>query len=254
MDVCVLASGSSGNCFYVDSGKGGILIDAGISCKQICLRLNSIGKDISDVHSVFITHEHSDHVKGLRVLANRYDIDIYLTKGTFSLLPFMLPEERVHFFEGKTLVRGSLVRGFAKSHDAAEPISYLVSDENKTVSFITDIGYACPAVQNALHESDAVVLEANHDLGMLERGKYPFYLKRRISGPEGHLSNYDASLLVLEHATSRLNHVFLSHLSKENNTPDLAMWTFESLTRERKDLSLSVSVTCPEGPSDILHI
>ncbi|MGM5487935.1 MAG: MBL fold metallo-hydrolase [Nanobdellota archaeon] len=248
MNVCVLASGSSGNCFFIDSERGGILIDAGISCKQICTRLEGIGKSMADVHSIFVTHEHSDHVSGLRVLANKFDVDIYLSKGTFCSLPFRLPEERVHYVGRKMVVNGAVIESFFKSHDAAEPVSYLVSDAGKTVSVITDLGYACHEVKQAVGRSDAVVLESNHDLGMLERGKYPFHLKRRISGKEGHLSNYDASLLVLEHGSARLKHVLLSHLSKENNSPEMALWTFGSLVRERKDLTVDVQVTGPQEP------
>ncbi len=257
VEVSVLASGSSGNCFFYQGNGSAYLIDAGISCRQVCERLSKIKKNIRSIKGIFITHEHSDHVKGLQVISKMFHIPIYISKGTLDSLKFHIGSELVNIITpGKKInIDGTIVDPFLKCHDAAEPVSYSMTFAKKTASFITDIGIACDTVKEHVRNSDVLVLESNHDIEMLKNGRYPYYLKKRILSDDGHISNYDSALLVLEHAKSRLEKLYLSHLSENNNTPDLAMSTFRTILRERKDLKgLDISITYREKPNKILDI
>ena len=239
VEVSVLASGSSGNCFFFESEEGCFLIDAGISYKQICQRLANLGKQILAVKGIFVTHEHTDHIRALPMLAKNLDIPFFMSYGTYSSLPFEIADERIRIIRGGTDISfgGCIIRPFGKCHDAAEPLSFSFSYGGKTASFITDAGCACKNIQNAVSQSHILVLESNHDLWMLDNGRYPSFLKQRIRGIQGHLSNYDAALVVLEHARPYLSHVLLSHLSLNNNTEDLAYSTFEHILGQRQDLA-----------------
>ncbi|MCK5282682.1 MAG: MBL fold metallo-hydrolase [Nanoarchaeota archaeon] len=254
-EVSVLASGSSGNCFYIGSDKGDILIDAGISCKQISQRLEQIGKDIRDIKGIFVTHEHGDHTRGIDVLTRKYNIPVYINKGT--LRNCYLDKSNVNLIKSDEEINlnGLKILPFSKSHEAADPVSYLIKNKGKKVSIITDIGYSCDNVIKSVAESDLVILESNHDTNMLKNGSYPHYLKKRIGGDKGHLSNYDAGLLVLEHGKRKLQYVLLSHLSLNNNTPDVALNTFNSMLRERKDLqNLKTMLTYREKPTELIRV
>ncbi|MEA2037732.1 MAG: MBL fold metallo-hydrolase [Nanoarchaeota archaeon] len=257
MQFSTLASGSSGNSFYIEEDKKGILIDAGISCKQIEQRLELLGISIENIKALFISHEHTDHVRGADVLSRKYSIPIYLNKKTF--------ESCSHIFSNQELIRtkpsnfecdiGKLsIKSFSKSHDANDPVSYTIKSKNKRISIITDAGYCCSNIINNIKKADALMLESNHDTQMLENGKYPIYLKRRIQSDLGHLSNYDSALNVLEHAPKKLKNISLSHLSLNNNTPDLAMKTFTSLLSERKDLNPDINLTFREKPTRLFKI
>ncbi len=254
-EVSVLASGSSGNCFYVGSDKSDILIDAGISCKQIAQRLNKIGKDIKNIQAVFVTHEHIDHIRGLNILSKQYNIPIYINKGTLDLSFINSAKANIIETDEELDFNGLNILPFSKSHDASEPVSYLIKNKSKKISVITDIGYSCENVIQSVSESDLLILEANHDVNMLKNGPYPVFLKKRIASKLGHLSNYDAALLVLEHAKNKLHHVLLSHLSINNNTPELALNTFSSIVKERSDLKkLKTLLSCREKPTELITI
>jgi len=255
IEISSLASGSSGNCFYIGTNKSNILIDAGISCKQIKSKLESIGKDISNLDAVFITHEHSDHIRGIDVISRKYNLPIYVNKGTLKNCFFDMGN--INFFktDKEITINDLSILPFNKSHDAGEPVSYLIKKGSKKVSVITDIGYSCNNVKQAISESDFTILESNHDLKMLKEGPYPYFLKKRIAGKEGHLSNYDAALLVLEHANKNLKHVMLSHLSLNNNTPELALNTFNTIVKERADLkNIKTEIASKEKTTGIVRV
>ncbi|MFH1396898.1 MAG: MBL fold metallo-hydrolase [archaeon] len=254
-EVSVLASGSSGNCFYVGSKNTEILIDAGISCKQISERLTKIGKDINNIKGIFITHEHVDHIRGINVLSRKYNIPIYINEGTLAE-SFINPRNANIIKTDKEFeFNGLKILPFSKSHDASDPISFQIKNKNKKISVVTDIGFSCDNVIQSISESNLVILESNHDLDMLKNGRYPQFLKNRIAGKLGHLSNYDAALLVLEHANKKLQHILLSHLSLNNNRPDLAVKTFNSLLSERKDLKkLQTILSYREKPTELITI
>lgn len=236
MDFCSIASGSSGNCIYVGSDSASVLVDAGISGRRIEAGLNSIERKTAEVDGILITHEHSDHIQGLGVVARKHHIPIYATGGTIeairekgglgkideSLFHEIVPDESFQIKDLKILP-------FMISHDAAEPVAYRVFHGKQSVGVITDLGEYSDYTVNHLKELDAVLVEANHDINMLQVGRYPYYLKQRILGRKGHLSNENAGRLLCEILHDKMKAVLLGHLSKENNYEELA---FETVCQE----------------------
>ena len=254
MEICVLASGSSGNCFYVENKNQGILVDVGISTKQIVNRLFSIGKNPFNVKGIFITHEHSDHIRGANVFARKFKVPIFATKKTIEscnlcsepdLINRIGNNERVNFC-------GMDVEAFSKSHRAADPVSFNIYHKKK-ISIMTDIGYACQNVVDNVHDSDFLCLESNYDPEMLKNGKYPYFLKKWIESDIGHLSNEDSAKCVFENGSSKLKHLVLSHLSQNNNTPSVALDSF-SLLKQRKNFSPSIFISERNSPTPIFRI
>jgi len=248
LKIAAIASGSNGNCYYLESGDDAVLVDAGVSAKQIVERMTRLGLSLVKVRGVFISHEHSDHIRGLDVFSRKQAIPVFMTKKTYSSWGKPVRESLLNFFSpGEPVVLGSLsVHPFLKSHDAAEPCSFSVSSTRKTVAILTDIGSQCANVIDHIKRADALFLESNYDDHMLKTGFYPPYLKRRIASDVGHLSNTQAARLALEHATPRLRHVFLSHLSANNNTPEIALKTFIQHIEKRSDLQVDVTLTSRE--------
>ncbi len=227
-----IASGSSGNCIYVGSDRSHILIDAGISGKRIEAGLKEIGIKGNELDGIFITHEHSDHIKGLGVLARKYEIPIYGTKETLeevegnSYLGKFDKELLIPILPDAEFETGDfIIQPFRVDHDAANPVAYRVKSGRKSVAVATDMGHFNQYIIDHLQNLDAVLLESNHDVRMLETGPYPYYLKRRILGDHGHLSNENAGRLLCQILHDGLKHIFLGHLSKENNYEELAYET-----------------------------
>lgn len=232
MNLCSIASGSSGNCIYTGTEKTGILIDAGISAKRIEQGLAQIDRDMKEMKGIFISHEHSDHIKGVGVLARKYHIPIYGTKGTIEAMKGMsslgkIDEDlyRVIRAGEEIQVDDLLVKPFAISHDAAEPVAYRLECGEKSAAIATDLGFYNEEIVDKLSHLDVLLLESNHDTHMLEVGSYPYPLKRRILGDKGHLSNETAGKLLCRLLHDDLKAVFLGHLSKENNYEELAFET-----------------------------
>lgn len=232
MKLCSIASSSSGNCICVGSDNTTILIDAGISGKKVEQGLNSIDMTTKDVDGILVTHEHIDHIKGLGVLARKYGIPMYATPGTLASIMqntslgkipdglFVTIAEDMPFFIGDLEIQP-----FAISHDAAQPVGYRVSHEGKSMGLATDMGKYSDYIVDKLSGLDVLLLEANHDVNMLQVGSYPYYLKQRILGDRGHLSNEMAGRLLGEILHDGMKHVVLGHLSKENNYAALAYET-----------------------------
>lgn len=232
--IASLASGSNGNCYYVGNDIEGILIDAGISCRETEKRMRRLGLSPKNIRAIFISHEHIDHIKGVEVLSNKHDIPVYITHSTRVAGKLRLKDSLVHRFE-KDIVRevnGFSITAFTKSHDAIDPHSFIVQHKNMTIGVFTDMGYACDNLIQHFKQCHAAFLEANYDEEMLENGRYPYHLKKRISGNEGHLSNRQALELFLQHRPEHMSHIFLSHLSKENNHPDIAYKLFKEQAGE----------------------
>jgi phosphoribosyl 1,2-cyclic phosphodiesterase len=228
IEICALASGSNGNCYYIGNQHDAILVDAGLSTKQLMVRFQAAGLDPAKVKAVFVSHEHSDHAQGIKVLNKRYGINIYMNSRTFYAMPKVFRPEHVRFFQPGDIVEvGSFtIHTFVKNHDAAEPCSFRIEHGGKSIGVFTDIGEPCEQVRTAVNQCHAVFMESNYDEKMLWEGKYPWYLKNRVSSAKGHLSNIQAFELMKEHGHPELECIFLSHISKENNTPELAMSTF----------------------------
>lgn len=223
LSVCAIASGSNGNCYYVGNESEAVLIDAGISCKEIETRMRRAGLSLQRVKAVFVSHEHTDHISGLPVLAKKYKLPIFITPPTLRNSKLRFEKELLHPFSADVpVVIGELtIAAFSKRHDAADPFSFTVSGDGVKVGVITDIGRACNNVVQHFGQCHAVFLESNYDEEMLQNGRYPHYLKNRISGGLGHLSNREALALFQKHRSARLSHLFLSHLSRNNNCPRL---------------------------------
>ncbi len=256
MNIASIASGSNGNCYYLENNDDAILVDAGISARQIVERMARLGLSVSKLRGVFISHEHSDHIRGLDAFTKRYAIPVFITSKTYSSYGKILRGSSLNFFApGMQVQLGKIcVNTFLKSHDATEPCSFSVSAEGKTVAVMTDIGCKCASVTSHIQNADAVFLESNYDDDMLRTGYYPPYLKARIASDSGHLSNTQAARLLLEHASSRLKHVFLSHLSASNNTPELALGTFHHFIGQRNDLKVEVTLTSREKESALVSL
>jgi phosphoribosyl 1,2-cyclic phosphodiesterase len=229
-----LNSGSNGNCYYIGNSNEGVLIDAGISCRETEKRLKRLGLSIKKVKAIFITHEHADHIHGLPKLIKKYYLPVYMTPGTRSNLRGGWREIRTLPFRAYEPVQiGSLtVTGFPKFHDAVDPHSFLVSQHNVNVGVFTDTGRFCEHLIKNFQQCHAAFLEANYDELMLKEGDYPQHLKDRIRNGQGHLSNKQALQLFLNHRAPFLSHLILSHLSANNNKPEIVDQLFKSVAGE----------------------
>lgn len=226
--ITSLNSGSNGNCYYIGNEQEAVLVDAGISCREIEKRLARSGLSIKNVKAVFISHEHSDHIRGVEVLARKYKLPVYITTPTLRYGALALEKDQTLPFKAyEEIAIGELrVTPFPKSHDASDPHSFIISCRGITVGVFTDIGRACEHVIRNFKQCHAAFLETNYDETMLEEGNYPYYLKKRIRSGEGHLSNREALELFVEHRPSFMSHLLLSHLSQENNSPQLVQDLF----------------------------
>jgi phosphoribosyl 1,2-cyclic phosphodiesterase len=225
--IASLNSGSNGNCYYIGNEREAVLVDAGISCRETEKRMARLGLSIQKVKAVFISHEHSDHIRGLAVLAKKYRLPVYITDGTIHHCGDV-PKELCFTLKSYLPVQiGSLqITAFPKHHDAVEPHSFMISNGDTRIGVFTDIGATCEHLIRHFSQCHAAFLEANYDEEMLEQGRYPYYLKRRIRGGKGHLSNRQALELFIDHKPEYMSHVLLAHLSKDNNNPDLAQQLF----------------------------
>ena len=225
MRVCVFASSSSGNCLLLSEGGTNILIDAGISMRRIVSSLAQAGLTMRNIGGVLITHEHSDHISGLKMLLKHYDVDVYAPHTVANRLIGMLQEaeEHMHIIPvGECFQIGGLdVLAFHTSHDTDESVGYRVSGDG-CFALATDTGCVTDEIVSALEGADTVLIEANHDEQMLRDGPYPFYLKRRILADTGHLSNESCARLARHLAETGTGQIILGHLSRTNNTPELA--------------------------------
>jgi len=226
--ITSLNSGSNGNCYYIGNDKEAILIDAGLSCRETEKRMRRLGLSLGLVKAVFVSHEHDDHIKGIPTLVKKYQLPVYITSGTLGNWGFGLEQHLVCSFSAYAPVTiGSLqVTAFPKFHDAADPHSFIISQGPTVIGVFTDIGAPCEHLVRHFRQCHAAFLEANYDEEMLDKGSYPFHLKRRIRGGQGHLSNRQALELFLAHRPPFMTHLFLSHLSQNNNDPDLVQDLF----------------------------
>ena len=241
LSICSLASGSSGNSYLVRSDSTALLVDAGISAKQIKERLGELGLEICDISGILITHEHSDHIKGLGALLKNNRIKIFANKETlFKAGIDPLESDTFKFESGDSFAVGDItVTSFSVSHDADNPVGYYFEKNGCKISIVTDTGMVTDSVIKAMSHADILVLESNHDENVLKMGRYPWFLKQRILGPKGHLSNEAASealseVLKDEKLSGTLNPrmILLAHLSKENNFPEMAIMTMKNYLEE----------------------
>lgn len=226
--ITSLNSGSNGNCYYIGNESEAILVDAGISCKEIEKRMKRLGLSMQKVKAIFVSHEHTDHIKGIPVLSCKYQLPVYITAATLLNSRCILSNHlAISFVANQQISVGSLtITAFPKLHDACDPYSFTVSCNGICVGIFTDIGSPCRHVIKYFKECHAAFLEANYDEQMLSNGSYPYHLKKRISGGHGHLSNTQALELFKMHRPPFMSHLFLSHLSRNNNCPELVQRLF----------------------------
>ncbi|MBP9927088.1 MAG: MBL fold metallo-hydrolase [Cyclobacteriaceae bacterium] len=219
--VASLNSGSNGNCYYVEDGEDAVLIDAGISSRETEKRMKRMGLSLKKVRGIFITHEHSDHIGGVAKLSKRHKIPVFITQATRLQGRLKLEDSLCHTFKAhEPITLGNLsITPIPKLHDAVDPHSFVVASQQVRVGFFTDTGAPCEHLITSFAQCHAAFLEANYDEEMLEYGGYPYGLKNRIRGGHGHLSNKQALALFLQHRPSFMSHLFLAHLSNNNNTP-----------------------------------
>lgn len=264
MELCTLASGSKGNSSLICSEKTSVLVDIGISTKNLCNSLCQLGKKAEDLDGIFITHEHRDHILGLKTFLKKFKIPVFGTAETLeeifeilslkeedmSLFHIIGNEERFHF--------GDLeVKAFSIPHDAANPIGFSFQKDEKKVSVCTDIGRITDCIKENLKASHALVLEANHDEHILQAGRYPYSLKKRILSDFGHLSNENSGKLLSEIWHQDLKQVFLGHLSKENNLPELALLSVKcELLEKHKEFEkfTNISIAMQEEVSTLIRV
>lgn len=265
MRFCSIASGSSGNCIYVSSDCTNILIDAGISAKRIEEGLNRIDLKTSEIDAILVTHEHADHIAALGVISRRYGIPIYATKGTLDGIRATSSLGKIDYSlfneikaDTKFTVKDLTVNPFRISHDANEPCAYRIKCDGKQVGVATDLGFYNEYIVDNLKGSDLVLCEANHDVRMLQVGPYPYYLKQRILSDHGHLSNENCGRMVSSILHDDVKHIFLGHLSHENNMPELAYETvrleIEASDNKYHGNDFPISVAKRDSVSELIEI
>jgi len=223
----VLASGSTGNAIYVETEDQRFLVDAGLSGKQMDALFQQIGREMKNLTGLLVTHEHSDHIKGIGIVARKYKLPIYANEKTWRAMDGLIgevPVEQKFTFDMETVKSfGSLdIESFGVSHDAAEPMFYVFHHEGKKLVLITDTGYVSDRMKGIISNADVFVFESNHDVQMLRMGRYPWNIKRRILGDYGHVSNEDAAIAMSEVIGDNTKEIYLAHLSLDNNMKDLA--------------------------------
>ncbi|WP_316823626.1 MBL fold metallo-hydrolase [Pedobacter gandavensis] len=233
LHIASLNSGSNGNCYYIGNDQDAVLVDVGLSCRETEKRMSRIGLSMDKVRAIFISHEHTDHIKGLPVLSKKFNLPVYLTTGTLKGCKFDLKQELVRPLPAhEAVIVGNLsVTGFPKIHDASDPYSFMIAYGETKIGVFTDLGAVCEQLTYYFKQCHAAFLETNYDDDLLSKSAYPYFLKQRISGGRGHLSNKQALELFTAHKPSFMSHLLLSHLSKDNNCPELAVNLFKEHAR-----------------------
>lgn len=252
---CSLASGSKGNCIYIGTNQTKILIDAGISARAIQKKLQEINVDLADIDAILVTHEHVDHINGLNTLACKMGIPVFANTETAKGITEYFhdcPKFKI-FSTGETFEFGDLeIHPFSIQHDTMDPVAFTIRLDSLKLGFCTDLGFVTSLVQNQLRDCDYLYLEANHQPSMVHASPRPEFLKKRILGRSGHLSNEACGQLLCQIASPRLKHVRLAHLSKECNTPETALSVVQSLLKE-KQIDLQVDVALQETTSSLIY-
>jgi len=241
--ISMLASGSSGNTTYIETDQIKVLVDCGLSGKKTVELLSKIDRRPEDLDAILVSHEHTDHIKGVGILARKYDLDIYANEKTWQAMEPKLGklkvEQKHHFSKEKTMTLGDIdISSFGVSHDAIDPQFYTFQKNNKRFVMLTDTGYVSDRMRGLVKGADAYLFESNHDLSMLRMGRYPWSLKQRIIGDKGHLSNEDGALALAEIIGDNTKRIYLGHLSKENNIKEVAHQTVEEILK-RKDTGVN---------------
>ncbi len=251
--ICPLASGSRGNSIFISSPDTALLIDAGLSGKEVQRRLDLVGEDPEKLSAIIITHEHSDHIRGAGILSRRFKIPVYITPNTYAACQGLGKIDLLRFFEcGSPFEIGTIgVNPFSVSHDARDPVGLTLTFQEKKIGIATDLGIVTNLVREHLKNSTALYLESNHDPEMLTNGPYPWHLKQRIKSRMGHLSNVDTRNLVSELLHQDLKHIILAHLSDENNHPKKAV---HEVAKGLNGFETALYVALPDQPGQMIRL
>lgn len=260
--LCSLASGSSGNCIYVGGDRTGLLVDCGVSGKEILNNLKNLGVCTSTIKGILVTHEHSDHIRSVGILSRKLNVPVYANLKTWDHMAGNIgdirPENVKVFTTGEAFMLEEItVEPYSTPHDAAESVGFCFYSGSKKASIATDLGYFSDTVKSCISGSDLVLLESNHDIEMLKVGRYPYFLKRRILSNHGHLSNEAAGLAIYELLESGVKEILLGHLSKENNFPELAYETVKGILEQKKVVigkDIRIDLAPRSGISKCYHI
>lgn len=258
MRFSVLASGSTGNAFYIETDQTKLLVDAGLSGKQMDKLFQEVAADPSALDGILVTHEHSDHIKGLGIMARKYNLPIYANEKTWQAMEKNLgkltTEQKFHFAANHVQTFGDIdVESFSVSHDAADPMFFAFHHGNQKVALVTDLGYVSERIKKTIEGANAFIFEANHDVSMLQMGGYPWSVKRRILGDYGHVSNEDCGLALSDVITNDTKRVYLAHLSKDNNMKELARMSVDQVLQER-DIKMSLHDTDPAKATPLYEV
>lgn len=236
LHIASLNSGSNGNAYYIGNATSAVLVDAGLSCKEIEKRMTGLGLNMQKIKALFISHEHTDHIRGVDVLAKKYSLPVYISPGTYNKSRLRISTSQLNWISDATSVNIEElnITAFSKKHDAADPYSFTIRHNAVTIGVFTDIGTACDNILKHFKQCNAAFLESNYDEKMLEEGRYPYVLKQRIRGGHGHLSNKQALDIFINHRPEFMTHLLLSHLSRDNNDPALALKMFEPYAQQTK--------------------
>jgi phosphoribosyl 1,2-cyclic phosphodiesterase len=245
--ISSLNSGSNGNCYYIGNNNEAILVDAGISCREVERRMKRLDLEPSRIKAIFVSHEHGDHITGIPALSKKYRVPVYITDDTLRSAAIPIEEELIQNFKAYQSINigGLAITPFPKSHDAIDPHSFMVEGGGVRVGVFTDIGSSCRHVIHHFGQCDAAFLESNYCEQMLENGSYPYHLKQRIRGGKGHLSNKEALQLFRKYKGSQLRVLILSHLSRNNNSPDIVDDLFK---KEAGEVQIVVASRYKETP------
>lgn len=262
LQFSVLASGSTGNATYIETDQHSLLVDVGFSGKQMEVLFQLIGKKINQLSGILVTHEHSDHIKGLGILARKYKLPIYANEKTWNAMEGLIgaihPDQKFIFQTGTVQSFGGLdVESFGVSHDAAEPMFYAFHHEDKKLALITDTGYVSDRMKGIINNADAFVFESNHDVDMLRMGHYPWSVKRRILSDVGHVSNEDAALAMTDVIGDKTKRIYLAHLSKDNNMKELAKMSVQQTLASKGFVSgeqFELYDTDPKNPTPLVTV
>jgi phosphoribosyl 1,2-cyclic phosphodiesterase len=240
-EFCSLGSGSSGNSYYIGNGFEGFLIDAGLNGQHLKRNLQSIGIEIEKIKGIIITHDHIDHIRALNAMTRIYNMPVYATFGTWrGILNNRFAgnvEHSCHELidtKQEFMIAGFTIQAFPVSHDAQEPVGFHITKGDKSLTLATDIGIIGESAAHFLKKANAVILESNYDVEMLINGRYTKELKNRILGDKGHLDNMEAAKFIAENYSEKMSHIFLCHLSQENNTPELALQALHQAIIEKE--------------------
>lgn len=258
MRFSVLASGSTGNAFFLETDKTKLLVDAGLSGKKLDELFASIAVEPKELDGILVTHEHSDHIKGLGIYARKYDLPIYANDKTWQAMEKSIgeikTEQKFHFEANSVKTFGDMdVESFSVSHDAADPMFFTFHTNRKKVALVTDLGYVSERIKKTIEGANAYIFEANHDVSMLQMGRYPWNIKQRILGDYGHVSNEDCGLALSEIISNKTECVYLAHLSKENNVKELARMSVDQVLQER-GIDMDLRDTDPEAATPLFHV